>query len=159
MWLTLSRIPSQISDHSRINQSAYDHTNMICVRDVRQTEPIARPDSGSSAKGFIKQFVVRQTGMLRAVQVRGREAGVGQIRADEGVVPGSRQIRVRGADVGRSRADKGVVPRSRQSRSQGQTWVGARQAKTEMGIQDRRRGYWDTDKGRTDVDVGLSQRL
>ena len=33
--------------------------------------------------------------------------------------------------MGRSRADEGVVPRSRQSWSQWQTWVGARQMKTE----------------------------
>ena len=64
---------------------------------------------------------------------------MGQIRADKGVVPGSRQSRGRGADVGRSRADEGVVTGSRQSRSRGQTWVGARQTKTETGIQGRRR--------------------
>ena len=33
--------------------------------------------------------------MLRAVPVRGREAGGGQVRADEGVVPRSRQSRSR----------------------------------------------------------------
>ena len=60
---------------------------------------------------------------------------MGQIRADEGVVPRSRQSRGRGADVGRSLADEGVVAGSRQSRSRGQTWVGARQTKT--GIQGR----------------------
>ena len=48
---------------------------------------------------------------------------MGQIRADEGVVPGSRQSRGRGADVGRSQADEGVVSDSRQCRSQEQTWV------------------------------------
>ena len=64
-------------------------------------------------------------------QVRNCEAGVGQIRADEGVVPGGRQ--------GQSRADEGVVPDGRQSCSRGQTWVGARQTKTETGIQGRRR--------------------
>ena len=62
---------------------------------------------------------------------------MGQVRADEGVVPRSRLIRGRGADVGWSRADEGVVPRSRQSRSRGQKWVGARQTKTETGIQGR----------------------
>ena len=58
--------------------------------------------------------VTRQTGTVRIVQVRGREAGVGQIRADEGVVPDGRQ-----------------------SRGREQTWVGAGQTKTETGIQDR----------------------
>ena len=64
---------------------------------------------------------------------------MGQIRADEGVVPGGRQSRSRGADVGRSWADEGVIPDGRQSRSWGQMWVGARQTKTETGIQGRQR--------------------
>ena len=68
-----------------------------------------------------------------------REAGMGQIRADEGVIPGGRQSRSRGADVGRSRADEGVVPDGRLSRSREQSWVGARQTKTETGIPGRRR--------------------
>ena len=44
--------------------------------------------------------MVRQTGVVNGKQgcsgqfkFMGREAGVGQIRADEGMVPGSRQIR------------------------------------------------------------------
>ena len=64
---------------------------------------------------------------------------MGQIRADEGMVPGGRQSRSRGTDVGRSQADEGVVPDGRQSCSREQTWVGARQTKTETGIQGRRR--------------------
>ena len=60
---------------------------------------------------------------------------MGQIRADKGVVPRSRQSRSQGADVGWSQADEGVVPGS--SRSRGQTWVRARQTKTETGIQGR----------------------
>ena len=34
---------------------------------------------------------------------------MGQIRADEGVVPGSSQSRGQGADVGRSQADEGAL--------------------------------------------------
>ena len=56
---------------------------------------------------------------------------MGQVRAEEGVVPRSRLSQSRGADVGRSRADEDVVPRSRRSR--GQTWVRARQTKTVAG--------------------------
>ena len=77
-------------------------------------------------RGFISEVCgrtdrgcTRQKGTVRAVQVCGHETGVGQIRADEGVVPDSRQSRGRGAGVGRSRADEGVVPDSRQSRGRG----------------------------------------
>ena len=86
-------------------------------------------------RGFISEVCsrkdrgrTRQTGTVRAVQVRGREAGVGQIRADEGVVPDSRQSRGRGADVGRSRADED------RDGNPGQTKTVAV------------RGYWDTDR-------------
>ena len=58
---------------------------------------------------------------------------MGQIGADEDVVPGGRQSRNRGADVGRSRADEDVVPDGRLSCSREQTWVGARQTKTVAG--------------------------
>ena len=44
---------------------------MNCSSDVRQTGVVAR-----------------QTGTIGNVQSRGREAGVGRRRADEGVVPG-----------------------------------------------------------------------
>ena len=74
------------------------------------------PDQIQEVQRFYSvQFVVRQTGvasgqtgMQRAIPVCGREAGVGQIRADEGVVPDGKQ-----------------------SCSRGQTWVGARQTKTD----------------------------
>ena len=75
--------------------------------------------------------------------------------------------------MGQVRADEGVVPRSRQSGSGRQVWyqgagrVGGRRG-SEPGRRRRRResgadedcsgrGYWDTDRGRMDVDVGLRQ--
>ena len=51
-----------------LKQSINTREAQQTVRDVRQTEPIARPDSGSSAKGFIRQFVVRQTGVVKGKQ-------------------------------------------------------------------------------------------
>ena len=39
--------------------------------------------------------------------------------------------------MGQIEADEGMVPGGRQSRSRGQTWVGARQTKTETRIQGR----------------------
>ena len=85
------------------------------VRDFGQRNQTPDQIQEVSAKGALLRAVrgqtgrgrCRQTGMLRAVQVSGREEGVGQVRADEGVVPGRRQIRSRGADVGRSQADGG----------------------------------------------------
>ena len=67
---------------------------MIYMSGSRTEEPIARPSSGSITEIYFCSSVVRQTGVItrqtgtvRNVQVRGREAGVGQGRADEGVVP------------------------------------------------------------------------
>ena len=85
----------------------------LCVRDLGQRNQL--PDQIQEVQRFYSlQFVVRQTGVASGkqgqkgqFQVRNSEAGLGQVRADEG-----------------------VVPRSRQSRSRGQT-------KTETGIQSR----------------------
>ena len=115
---------SGMSDRGTNCQTRFRKYNRGFIYEVR-----SRTDRGRT----------RQTGTVRAVQVRGREAGVGQIRADEGMVPAVRQSRGWGADIGRSRADEGVVPDSRLIRSQERTWVGARQTKTETGIQGRRR--------------------
>ena len=66
---------------------------------------------------------------------------MGQIRADEGVVPGGRQSRSRGADVGRSQADED------RDRDPGQT-------KTVAGEETETQ----TETG-ADVMQGLGQRL
>ena len=76
---------------------------------------------------------------------------VGQIRADEGVVPRSRQSHGRGVDMGRSRADEGMVPGSRQSWSRGAD-MGRSQADEDRDGESwadgdcSGRGYWDTDR-------------
>ena len=98
----------------------YYSYSVFCVSDLisfcqgcqTRTKPIARPDSGSNRRALLK-FVVRQAGVEIGKQVcRGQFQSCG-----------------RGANVGRIRADEGVVPGSRQSRSRGQTWVGAGQTR------------------------------
>ena len=98
---------------------------IICdhVRGVRQERNQSPDQIQEITERALLQFVVRQAGAVIGKQV----------------CRGQFQSRGRGADMGRIRADEGVVPGSRQSRSRGQTWVGARQKKTETGIRGGRR--------------------
>ena len=114
----------------------------MCQGCQTRTKPIARPDSGSNKRALLK-FVVRQAGVEIGRQVcRGQFQSLG-----------------RGADVGRIRADEGVVPGSRQSRSRGHTWVGARQMKTETGIWGGRRLQQERVLGHRQRQAGRRRRI